>query len=171
MLRAKLNSTPSAFSSSSVYCFSRSSDRVLASNSLKSIGLLRKSSAPALMPLMRSPVAESPVIRTTGVRRVAGVALIRRQTSKPSTPGITISRRIRSGRNDAHSVSAESPLLTSRTSNPSRRNSVASAIRAADSSSTMRILSNIVSVFFALRSRRRNEALGAGRSIPPGTRT
>ena len=70
-----------------MYCFSRNSERVRANSSLKSIGLLRKSSAPALIPLMRSAVAESPVIRTTGVRRVSGVALMRRQTSNPSDAG------------------------------------------------------------------------------------
>ena len=60
-----------------------------------------------------------------------------------------MSRRIRSGRNDAHAAKRAAPSLTSRTSKPSRRSRVASAIRAADSSSTIRILSNIDSVFFA----------------------
>jgi hypothetical protein len=49
---------PSAFSSSSLSCWRRNSERVGAMSSLQSTGLLRKSAAPTLMPRMRSSVSE-----------------------------------------------------------------------------------------------------------------
>src|ERR1700722_5456499 len=156
MLYAKLNSTASAFSSSSVICFRRSSERVRARSSFRSMGLHRKSSAPALIPLMRSSVAVRPVISTTGVSRVSGALLMRRHTSKPSIPGIMMSRRIKSGRKVAHSAMAVRPSGASRTSKPSRRSRNSSAARAPISSSTIRIFS------------RMNEGQGSG-SYPRGS--
>ena len=77
--------------SSSVSVFSRTRlfTRLISCRSLT--GLVRKSSAPASRPLMRSETWSSAVIMTTGMCEVDGSAFSRRQTSKPSMPGIITS--------------------------------------------------------------------------------
>ena len=75
----------------------RSSDCTRANSSGWLIGLPRKSSAPAAMPLMRSCCGSSDVHSTTGRSAVAGSLRRRRQTSYPDMPGIITSSSTRSG--------------------------------------------------------------------------
>ncbi len=69
-----------------------------------------KSSAPASRPRTQSSVPSSEVTITTGTPRIAGISRMRRQTSKPSMPGITTSSSTRSGACAATRASAASPL-------------------------------------------------------------
>ena len=101
--------TDAAESSSSVYRFSRVSERTRASSSTATYGLVRKSSAPASMPRTRSATAESAVSSTTGISRVAGSAFSRWHTSKPSRRGMFTSSSTISGRSTATAASAASP--------------------------------------------------------------
>ena len=67
-------------------------------SSSRSMGLLMKSSQPAWIPLIRSSRSCRAVTMTIGTSRVVSLPLSRRQTSKPSIPGIMTSRRMTSGR-------------------------------------------------------------------------
>ena len=78
---------------SSIENLSRASDRTRAISAISSTGLVRKSSAPASRPRTRSAGRSSAVTRMIGRWAVSGAALNRRQTSKPSMPGIITSRR------------------------------------------------------------------------------
>ena len=68
MLRARVNKTDSAHSSSSVRSLSLSRERTRASNSVRSTGRVKKSSAPDLIPSMRSCLSDRAVIRITGIK-------------------------------------------------------------------------------------------------------
>lgn len=74
---------------------SRRRERTRATSSRRSSGFPRKSSAPASSARTRPGISPRPVAMTMGMKRVSGSALRRRQTSRPSTPGIMMSSRIR----------------------------------------------------------------------------
>ena len=89
--------------------FSRVRLRTRANSATSSIGLVRKSSAPAFRPVSRSWRPSSAVTSTMGMWRVLASAFSRRQTSKPSMPGIITSSRMMSGWVSAAAVSAAGP--------------------------------------------------------------
>ena len=73
------------------------------------MGLVRKSSAPASSPLVRSWWGSSDVTMTTGKIAVAGFAADPRHTSYPLISGIMTSRSTRSGRSAWILSSASGP--------------------------------------------------------------
>ena len=87
----------SRWRSSSITSFSRVRLLTRANSMTSSIGLVRNSSAPASSPAMRSARPSRAVTSTTGIWRVAGSSFSRRQTSKPSMPGIITSSSTMSG--------------------------------------------------------------------------
>ena len=103
----------SAVSSSSRSRLMRTSERTRARSSWTCTGLLRKSSAPASKAYTLSSTADSAVSITTGMKRVERLALSRRQTSKPSIPGIITSSTMQSGGSAATAASALSPSAAS----------------------------------------------------------
>ncbi len=74
-------------------------------------GLREKVVGAAFEPLNRSDGWSSAVTMTTGRCCVAGSALIRRQASKPSMPGIMTSSRTTSTRSRARTSRASAPLM------------------------------------------------------------
>src|SRR5207248_7278290 len=80
----------------------------------------------------------SDVIITTGINLEAEVALIRRQTSKPSMPGIWTSRRTRSGGDAWIDFNALGPSIAERTvhSTPARQASISSRLASASSTTS-----------------------------------
>ncbi len=106
----------SRWRSSSMTSFSRVSERTRARSDTSSMGLVRKSSAPASSPVSRSRRPSSAVTMTTGMWRVAGSARSLRHTSKPSMPGIITSRRMMSGRSSTALFRAPGPSLAVSTS-------------------------------------------------------
>ena len=94
----------------------RSSEATRAKSSGWLIGLPRKSSAPAAMPLIRSCCGSSDVHSTTGSSVVSGSSRMRRHTSYPEMPGIITSSSTRSGFSDLMRASPSSPLLAVTTS-------------------------------------------------------
>ena len=97
-------------------CFRRTSERTRANSCKSLIGLVRKSSAPASRPRIRSEGSDSAVTMMTGMCAVAGTLLIRRATSKPSMPGIITSSSTMSGGASAMLSSASCPLMAVTTS-------------------------------------------------------
>ena len=89
----------------------RISERTRAYSSSVSIGLLRKSSAPAPMASMRVARSCTPLTRTTGVRHVSAVPFTAAQTSTPEISGITTSSSTRSGRSRLIVSSASCPFI------------------------------------------------------------
>ncbi|MNT13897.1 hypothetical protein D3C72_1488800 [compost metagenome] len=102
--------------SSSMTIFSRVRLLTRAIRITSSSGLVRKSSAPASSPRIRSCRPSSAVTSTTGICRVFGSSLRRRQVSNPSMPGIMTSSRIRSGCSAMARLMAVSPSPQVRTS-------------------------------------------------------
>ncbi len=142
MLRAKAKSTASARSNSSVYRLILTRVRTRARSSLGSTGLLRKSSAPASRPRMRSWVAAREVTSTIGVSRDSGLFFSCRQTSKPSRPGIFTSSRTKSGASllTANCCKASWPFGTVTTLYPRVESISAINVRHMGSSSTTRTM-------------------------------
>src|SRR5215208_3390399 len=132
--------TDSALSRSSVNRFNRSSEQTRAFSSWASTGFVRKSSAPALIPSMRSWRSDSDVTSTTGTSRVARLPFTSRHSSNPFMPGISTSLRIRSGVSSRIIWRAAVPSAAQRTVWPSRVSRPASRFRLAAISSAMRIL-------------------------------
>ncbi len=104
----------------------RRSARTVASSTGGSTGCVRYASAPLPRPRTWNSdsrnVAES---RRMGTPAVRGSALRRRQTSKPSIPGICTSRTTRSGTSSAAAASVAGPSGASRTPKPKRRSATA----------------------------------------------
>ena len=82
---------------SSIIIFRRTSERTRANSARSLTGLVRKSSAPASRPRTRSAALGERRHHDDGNMRVRGLALMRRQTSNPSMPGIMTSSRTMSG--------------------------------------------------------------------------
>ena len=97
----------SSISSFSVLRRARFLTRVI--RAMSSTGLVRKSSAPASSPCTLSEAWSSAVTMTTGTCRVLGALLMRRQTSKPSMPGIITSSSTTSTRSASSTSSASLP--------------------------------------------------------------
>jgi hypothetical protein len=95
------SSVEARISISSVSILSRARFLTRVISAMSSTGLVRKSSAPASSPFTRSDGWSSAVTMITGMCRVRGSALSRRQTSKPSMPGIITSSRTTSARSRA----------------------------------------------------------------------
>src|SRR5436190_8136992 len=91
-----------------------------ACSSAESNGLQRNSSAPALIPSSRFARSTSAVTMTTGTKRVCGCCFNRRQTSKPSPPGVRRSITTMSGGRVRQSSSASAAVVTTDTVCPSR---------------------------------------------------
>ncbi len=95
--------------------------RICATSSSSSRGLVRKASAPASRALTRLSRSARPAVRkTTGIELSPGSAFSRRQTSKPSMPGITMSSRITSGSALRASPIPSGPFRAVSTSHPGR---------------------------------------------------
>jgi len=60
-------------------------------------------------------VSDRPVMKITGMCAQAGLALIRRQVSKPDSPGISASSRIASGVTRSSRCNAAAPLSATST--------------------------------------------------------
>ena len=106
----------SRWRSSSITSFRRVSERTRANSVTSSIGLVRKSSAPASSPVSRSRRPSSAVTITTGMWRVAVSARSLRHTSKPSISGIITSSRMMSGLSSTAALSASGPFRAVSTS-------------------------------------------------------
>src|SRR5215217_4698082 len=123
---------------SSVTAFSRTRLRTRAISAVSSSGFVRNSSAPASRPLSRSPGWSRAVTMMTGRCAVSGAFLSRRQTSKPSIPGIMTSRRTMSHRPCSQSASASGPFIAVTTSKYSALSFVSSSLTFGKMSSTTR---------------------------------
>src|SRR3954470_2096344 len=128
---------------SSVIILSRVSERTRAISTTSDTGFVRKSSAPASSPRTRSAGLSSAVTMTTGMKCVAGLALSRRQTSKPSMSGIITSSRMMSHSARAQIASASAPLHAVSTSKYSADSRASSSFTLAGISSTTRIRADI----------------------------
>ena len=124
--------------SSSSMIFSRVSERTRAISASSSTGLVRKSSAPHSSPRNRSAGWSSAVTMTTGRCIVAGSALRRVQTSKPSMPGIMTSSRTMSARPSRQSSRASGPLVTETTSKYSAERRASRSLMLGSRSSTIK---------------------------------
>ena len=100
----------------------RSNARTVATSTAGSIGSVSEASAPPsrarTVSSSRTCVAET---CRTATEAVSGLALSRRHTSKPSTPGRFTSRRTSRGASSVMRRSASSPVLPSMTSYPASR--------------------------------------------------
>ena len=107
-------------------------------SAISSTGLVRKSSAPPSSPRTLSETWSSAVTRTTGTWWVFGLALMRRQVSKPSISGIMTSSSTTSTRSRSQISSASLPLPAVSTSKYSAERRASSSFTFAGMSSTTR---------------------------------
>src|ERR1700693_227613 len=125
--------------SSSVTILRRTNDRTRATSAMSETGLVRKSSAPASKPRTRSEGWSSAVIMMIGIWCVAGSALSRRHTSKPSRSGINTSSSTISHIPRWQIASASGPLSATTTSKYSAVSRASNSLTLASTSSTTRI--------------------------------
>ncbi len=137
--RPRLCPVVSRMRSSSVIILRRTRLLTRANSATSLTGLVRKSSAPASRPCTRSEGASSAVTMTTGTWASSASAFMRRQTSKPSMPGIITSRRTRSGLWAEAAFSASGPLDAVTTSKYSAESLASSSFTLAAMSSTTRM--------------------------------
>ena len=123
---------------SSVIIFSRDSERTRAISATSETGLVRKSSAPADSPFTRSEGWSSAVTITTGMWWVLRLALMRRQTSKPSMSGIMTSSSTMSHSALSQISSAWAPFMAVTTSKYSAESRASRSFTLAGTSSTTR---------------------------------
>ena len=106
---------------------------------ISSTGFVRKSSAPASRPRTRSSCWSRAVTMMTGICWVAGLALMRLQTSMPSMPGIITSSKIMSGLLRCTASRASTPFIAVTTSKYSAESFASSSRTLARISSTTRM--------------------------------
>src|SRR5712692_826188 len=129
---------------SSVTSLRRVSERTRAIRAMSETGLVRKSSAPASSPRTRSDGWSSAVTITTGMWWVAGLALSRRHTSKPSMSGIITSSSTMSHCPRSQIASASAPPTAVTTSKYSAVSRASRSLAFAGTSSTTRTRAVIV---------------------------
>ncbi len=120
----------------SVNRFMRASERTRASSSRVSIGLVRKSSAPASRPSIRAARSAIPVIRMIGVNRVARFRRIMRHSSNPLVPGSCTSSKTTSGERVVMAARADGPSTAVSTAKPALVRTRCRKSRTGTSSST-----------------------------------